>query len=533
MKDKLKNIPQPSKFEKALSHIAPHRALNRYRSRVMMSLVGGYFGASKSRRSMSMWTVGKNDPDSDILPDLPTLRERSRDLIRNTPIATGIINTKQIEVVGTGLKHQARIDRSILGLNEEDAETKEKEIEREWNLFWETQEIDATRILNGYNLTAQAYRQIKENGDVLILLPRFQRAGSPYNLKLQIIEADRLMNQGRKTDSDTLAGGVEKDERGAPKAYHICKKHPGSKYTIKSDEWDIIPAYGEKTGLKNIIHLFQPTRPGQTRGVPDLAPVIELIKMLGSYTTNEALATEIASLFTVFIKSVTGEADFNITNIKDETGAQVSDKDLKLGAGSIIGLLPGEEIQTADPKRPNQAFDAFILSVCRQIGVAVNLPFEILVKHFTASYSAARAALLTAWKYFITERQWLAMNFLQVVKEIWLYEAVSMGRISAPGFFSDYLIRKAYCESIWIGPAKGMIDEDDEISAAMKRIKSGISTIQEETIQLTGGDWEQNHAQRVKEQRMRKEAGLLEIEEKEVFKSVGHNLTEKGNLEKE
>ena len=41
--------------------------------------------------------------DQVTLPDLPALRERSRDLIRNAPLATGAINTVVVtNVVGTG-----------------------------------------------------------------------------------------------------------------------------------------------------------------------------------------------------------------------------------------------------------------------------------------------------------------------------------------------------------------------------------------------------------------------------------------------
>lgn len=524
-----RNLPKPNILDKAIAQVAPRFAMRRYKSRILFALTGGYFGASKKRRSMSQWQTGKGDADADILPDLPTLRERSRDLIRNVPLATGIINTKTIEVVGSGLKHQARLDHEVLNLSEEKIAIKEKEIEREWSLFWDTCEVDAARTLNGNGITQLVYRQEKENGDVIILLPRINRPGSPYNLKLQVVEADRLCNEKNVIDTDELAGGIKRDPTGAPVEYHILEQHPGNKYTFKNWKWKKVQAFGTKTGLKNVIFYFHPTRPGQSRGVPDLAPVTELIKMLGSYTTNEAMATEIASLFTVFIETATGDTEFDITDVKDETGGSTTDKDVKLGSGSIIGLSPGEKISTANPGRPNAAFDGFILAVSRQIGMAVNLPYEILVKHFTASYSAARAALLTAWKYFLTERQWLATNFCQVVKEIWMYEAVANGRIAAPGFFTNPIIHKAYCGSIWTGPAKGMIDDKKEVDAAEKRINIGITTIQEETIQMTGGDFDRNHPQRVKEYKMRKEAGLIQDKQSTSQQVIDKNNTDEGD----
>jgi len=59
---------------------------------------------------------------------------------------------------------------------------------------------------------------------------------------------------------------------------------------------------------------------------------------------------------------------------------------------------------------------------------------EVLIKHFTASYSAARASLLEAWKFYLNRRHWFAAGFCQPIFEAWFAEAVSLGRIPAPGF---------------------------------------------------------------------------------------------------
>ena len=56
------------------------------------------------------------------------------------------------------------------------------------------------------------------------------------------------------------------------------------------------------------------------------------------------------------------------------------------------------------------------------------IPYELLVKNFTASYSASRASLLEAWKMFRMRREWLIGNFCQPVYEEWLTEAVVKGR---------------------------------------------------------------------------------------------------------
>ena len=78
---------------------------------------------------------------------------------------------------------------------------------------------------------------------------------------------------------------------------------------------------------------------------------------------------------------------------------------------------------------------------------------------------------------------------------------MAKGRIYAPGFFSDPIIRKAYSGAEWNGPAQGQIDPLKEVKAAAQRVSEGFSTRAKETAELTGGDFNKNHRQRVKEEK--------------------------------
>lgn len=494
--------------DRVVGYFSPERGQKRLQSRAAMALAGSYLGARKDRRATSSWNTRGSDADTDTITDLPTLRARSRDMVRNAPLALGAINTACTNAVGTGLRLQARIDRAVLGMEEAEADAWESLVEREWSLFADSQECDAARTLNFYDIQDLAFRSALESGDIFVLMPLIERKGSPYELKLQLVEADRVCNENSQRDTSTLVGGVEKDEHGAPVQYHIMDQHPGCMLGAVKRTWTKVPAFGKKTGRRNVIHLYQMLRPGQTRGVPFLAPVIEPLKQLDRYSEAELMAAVISGMFTVFIESTT-ENPLGPMAPTSETGGKTTDEDLKLASGAIIALNHGDKITTANPGRPNTAFDPFVMAILRQIGAALEIPFELLIKHFTSSYSAARAALLEAWKFFSTQRKWLAENFCQVVYEAWMTEAVALGRIPAPGFFDDPIIRKAYLGAEWIGPAKGMIDERSEIEAAQMRADMGVSTLQEETASLTGGDWEQKHEQSAKEYRKRKEAGLI------------------------
>lgn len=501
----------PTLADKVINYFDPVKGKSRFQARAQMALMGGYTGARRDRRETQSWNTQSNDADRDILPDLTTLRSRSRDAVRNIPIGTGIINSKVLNVVGTGLTPQPQIDRDVLGLSNEAAEAWEKDARRWFWLWAESKECDASRQLNFYEQQDVAFRQVLENGDILVLKKRFQRAGSPFYLKHQLIEADRLCNPDYKRDTATLAGGVERDENGAPKIYHILKQHPGSTTKGSKGEWIPVPAFGAKSGQPNIMHLFKMMRPGQSRGVPDLAPVLETLKQISRLTEAELMASVVSSMLTVFIETPTGNPDIPGMGTTGNTGATgaANTEGLELGNGAILGLLPGEKVTPVNPIRPNSGFDPFFVAIVKQIGAAVELPYEIVLKAFTASYSASRAAMLDAWRFYNCRRAWLASNYCQPTYEDVITEAVGMGWLAAPGFFDNAMIRRAYLGCLWVGDSQGQIDPLKEVNAAEKRLDLGITTLEEETIALTGGDWESKHPQQVKEHRMRKEGGLL------------------------
>ncbi len=101
-------------------------------------------------------------------------------------------------------------------------------------------------------------------------------------------------------------------------------------------------------------------------------------------------------------------------------------------------------------------------SVLREVGIAIGLPFEVLIKHFTASYSASRPALLGAWRFFRNRRQRVADGFCQPIYEAFMDEAVSSGRISAPGYFDEPPLRKAYLQAQWLSDSP-MADRSGEM----------------------------------------------------------------------
>lgn len=510
-------------IDKTVEYFSPGAALKRENDRYRLEVIRGFKnsgydegGASKRKNSFKGWNADSRSPQEDIDMNLPTLRKRSRSLTMTAPIAKSAIRRNVVSVVGSGLRPKPSIAFERLGLSPEEADEWKKKTELEFSLWAESKHCDITKVNDFYNLQQIALVSALINGDGCALLEYDKPTRYlPYGLRLHMIESDRIctpnsngnsVNLNAKAENgNRIYNGVEINNKGAVVAYHICTTYPSSKLqNVK--KWYRVKAYGEKTGNPNVLMIFETERADQYRGVPYLAPVIESLKQLTRYSEAELMAAVINGFFTVFIKTDSNTGEMPFGGIEEEGGKiTTSAGDYKLGPGAINVLGENESIEVADSKRPSQNFDAFVTSMSKFIGAALDIPEEVLSLRFNSSYSAARAALLEAWKAFRMKRTWLVKDFCQPVYELWLTEAVAIGRIKAPGFFLDPAIKKAWCGCEWNGPSPGMIDPVKEINAAEKRIALCVSTGEREAMELTGTDFDKNVAQLIKEKKKMQE----------------------------
>lgn len=509
-------------LDSLISAFSPGAALRRAEARTRLEVLNslpfgsgtgyGHYGASFARKSLQAWGARSGSADDDIVSNLEALRCRSRDLYMGAPLATGALKTIRTNVVGSGLSLSPQPDAAALGISQDEAQAWASAVNREWSLWADTVECDAERKSTFYQLQALALLSAAMSGDVFAFLPIIPRAGSVYDLRVGFIEADRVFDPPVIPDDENCHGGVVVDAVGGEKAIYVWRYNRGSLFRARNELLNIpkrVQVFGARTGRRNILHIIcDVERPGQRRGVPLLAPVIEQLKQLSRYSDAELMAAVVAGMFTVFVKSNTPQAPFASGFGMPLPQDAIDPQAYELGNGSVVSLDSGEEIQTASPGRPNAAYAAFVEAICQEIGAALELPYELLVKHFTSSYSASRAALLEAWKMFRMRRDWLVCSFCQPVYEEWLSEAVLKGRIEAPGFFEDAAIRAAWCCAQWNGDAQGQLDPLKEISAATQRVNLGVSTREREAQELTGMRFADIITEQAREQKAIEEAGL-------------------------
>ncbi len=511
-------------LDRQIARVAPGYALRRTQDRLRLEALNqAYTAADISRRELRGWNPAEYSADSATIPNLRKMRTRSRDLSRNDPIGSAAISRTTTSAINWGLIAKPQINGERLGLSPDQQAAREAEFGEWFQLWADDLRCDVTEAQNFRELQDLALRSTLESGDVFVLPQMIERDSWdwPFTTSLQLYEADQIENPGGLVVGDGLAvstvngnriyGGIETNPVGAPVAVHIRNTHPGSQVLdANSLNYTRVPIMSA-TGARQVWHLMAKRRPGQHRGVPMLAPVMLQIKQLNRYCEAELAAAVVAAMFTVFMKT---EGKEPLIEAEHEAGkvAKQSDDELRMGNAAIVPIGLDEEIEIANPGRPNQAFDTFFQAVVREIGAGLEIPYEVLMMSFTASYSASRASIELAYQFFRRWRWWIEARLCWPAYAAVIAEGVATGRLAAPGFFEDPAIRRAWLGCMWIAPRQVVIRPDQEFKAKEIAEDRGWQTTTEITAEVTGGDWDRKHEQRRREEQKRREAGLSRLQ---------------------
>ncbi len=486
-------------FDEAISVIAPVYAARRQAARYAVRIGATYFQGAKSSRLNYNWATGQESIDTSIYSELQTLRDRSRDLNRNNAVAAGITDTICTNAIHTGIRPQSRIDSDALNISPEQASEFQKQAERTWKK-WEAA-CDARWKLSFSEIEFLAVRQILESGEFLAVR-RAIDDGRPYFLALDIIEPDRLVDPPNKKGDVNTRFGITSDDRGRPLIYHIRKTHPGDSFRKSEDAYKFIPVRArDEEGRPNVFHVFPILRPGQTRGIPFFAPVIDKFKQLADYLEAELVAARVAACFAAFVKT---ENPYGAA--VGASAATENDQRLEaLEPGVIEYLGLNQDVTFAKPERPGTTFDQFVLRILRMIGTALGLPYELVLKDFSqTNYSSARAALLQAYRVFQVWQQMIVNHVCQPLYELLLEEAWLRGELNAPGFETRWW---EYTRAAWIPPGWKWVDPKKEAEADKIAIQMGIKT-RADVCAEQGQDWEEKAEQAAREKQRYEELDL-------------------------
>lgn len=423
---------------------------------------GSYDGASRGRLFLK-WNPDGNGPNTSLVAGLRQMRNRSRDLGRNNPWVISALDSLVSNVTDPGIKPISRA--SDLNFR--------KEVRTLWD-DW-CYEADAAGLLSFDLLVGLAYRAMLESGEVFLRI-RKRRAedGLVVPLQVQIIEADHCPIETTVTPANKnnkIIAGIEFDPLGRRVAYWMYPEHPGESADYQQSR-QILPV---RIPADEIVHLFDPTRPGQIRGVPKMAAILTRMRDLSEYEAAELVKKKIASLFVGAITSPNPEQDF----LDEEEGLDEQDDVTwgKLEPGTVMSLAPGEEMNFNDPPASDGTYEPHVKMQLRATASALGLTYEMMTGDLTGvNFSSIRAGLNEFQRRARRSQRILIHQLMERVWRVWLEQAVIAGAIDAPEYATK---TREYRWVEWRAPGWRYVNPQQEIAAVKEEIKAGLKSRQQ------------------------------------------------------
>jgi lambda family phage portal protein len=430
-----------------------------------------YMGARVNRLTND-WVTSGTSADSEIKSSFKALRNRARQLCRDNDYARQSLRAIQNNVIGQGIRHQGQV-RMMRGGKLDDVIN--EQIHNAFEKWMDKNRCDVSGILGFHDLERLLIRSVAESGEVFVRMIRQPFGDSKIPFALQVLESDYLIDDDipQVKDGNTVRMGIEVDQYLRPQAYHFYANHPGDTYAgnAKTNGRRIrVPA-------NEVIHLFIPERPGQTRGVTWFASALMRLHMLQGYEEAELVRARASSALMGFITSPEGEL------IPDDV--QDSERVSEFQPGVFKYLDPGQSITVPDMNAPDGQLEPFTKSMLRAVAAGIGVSFESISKNFSESnYSSSRLSLLEERDAYKVLQRFMIENFHQKVFNNWLEMAVMSGALNLPSYESN---PDRYCACKWVPRSWEWIDPQKEVNAYKTAVRCGFKTLAQ-VITEQGGD---------------------------------------------
>lgn len=442
-------------FERALAPISPTAALSRARARAALEVFASktrrFDGASKSPR-FSGWKRPGTNADSSLAGSLSMLRNGSRDLTRNNPWASKALKVIANNTVGTGIKGQ------VVGRNK----TQSKKLQSKWEKWTGGTSIDLDKKLDLVAIENLIITTVAESGEALIRRATVRPTSqNPIPFKIQVLEPDFIDSYKNETlgNGVYIQDGIEFNKRGEVLAYWLYDKHPGETrtYWFNNIESQRYPA-------DEMIHVYDKTRPGQTRGYPWCAAAIRRLKDFDDYEDAQLTRQKIAASFVGFVYDMKNEAGGE-TGL--DKGGETDEEQLEyFQPGMFEHLGPGKDIKFSTPPGTSN-YSEYGRANLMGVSAAYGITYESLTNDYSnVNFSSARMAWLemsrnvNKWQNSIMRAQ-----FLERIAE-WFFFGLELQGEDIDGAFIK-----------WTFPKREMIDPTKEIPAMIKAARAGITSM--------------------------------------------------------
>lgn len=443
------------------------------------------FDGAGVHRLLLDWVAQARSADEEIRGDLRLLRARARELGRNNSYVKRYFRLLQNNVIGPmGIKLQAQVWAG----DASDAKTNAA-IEAAWS-DWALAPVTVDGRLTLRRFEKLVLKTVACDGEAFVRLWRgFE--GNKYGLALQAIDADLIdetFNRPRRGSENEIRMGVEIDAIGRPVGYWVWNASTVSGIDLTRERY-LVPA-------SEMLHLYDPERVNQTRGVTWVHSVMVPAHMLNAYEESEAVAARIGA-------SKMGLFEKRTDSVAGDLASERKPATMEANPGTFEIVPDGYEFKAWEPEHPTAQFPAFIKQMLRKIASGFSVFYNVLANDAEGvSYSTMRSFALVERDDWRSIQQDFIDMWRRPLYSAWLGMALLTGALKLasrdPARFTAVRHRPRGWQ--WIDPEK-------EARAAVISIQNGLGT-RTGFLAEKGEDLEDVFAELAREQALAKEYGL-------------------------
>jgi lambda family phage portal protein len=442
----------------------------------------GVFDGAGVHRLLLDWIAQTRSADEEVRGDIRMLRARARELGRNNSYVKRYFRLLVTNVIGPmGIKLQAQVRTG------DQPDTKSNAaIEEAWSA-WANAPVTVDGRLTLRRFEKVLLKTVACDGEAFVRLWRgFE--GNAHGLALQAIDADMIdetLNRPRRGTQNEIRMGVEIDAIGRPVGFWVWD----SVGTDLMRERYFVPA-------AEMLHLYDPERVNQTRGVTWVHSVMVPAHMLNAYEESEAVAARIgASKMGLFEKRSDSLAGDLASDPKPAT--------MEANPGTFEIVPDGYEFKAWEPDHPTAQFPAFIKQMLRKIASGFSVFYNVLANDAEGvSYSTMRSFALVERDDWRSIQQDFIDMWRRPLYAAWLGMALLTGSLKLSSRDPSRYMAVRHRPRGW-----QWIDPEKEAKAAVLSIQNGLGT-RTGFLAEKGEDIEDVFAELAREQDLAKEYGL-------------------------
>jgi lambda family phage portal protein len=425
-----------------------------------------------------------------------TVIARSRYLCENNPYATQARSVYVAALAGTGIKPASLLK------NQPGAREALQELWMDW-----TDEADADMLTDFYGLQSIIATELFEAGECFVRIrPRREGDMDTVPMQLQLLPSEMLPYDNHQFGigaGNRIEMGIEFDGIGRRVAYHFLRQHPGADTSVI-----LGPTSTIRVPASEVLHIYNPIRAGQLRGIPKTLSSMITLAMMDLYDDAELERKRTTALFAVFVTRPKGEdgdhpfgvagehVQRDVTGTYPNAGSLVgsntsSTGEFNLDPGAVIDLGYGEDVKFSAPADVGNQYEAYQYRMLLRAAAGMGVPYASMTGDLrSANYGSIRAGLVEFRRQVEAEQhRTMVFQFCRPVWRRWFGLAVIAGLLpwTPQAFDADM---RAITRVKWVPPKWDWVDPLKDLQAEALAVEKGFKA-RGDVIEATGHDPEE------------------------------------------